>query len=90
MAIEAEDFAPVCETLFAFAMKSPNDLVQAEYPDLKLDFLEVEDEEEIEDTQSGSAQLGAEGQWIASANNETVNQDHAKDDDAVDTPLSAE
>lgn len=94
MGIEAEDFAPVRETLFTLAMKSAKDLVLAEYPDLKLDFLVVEDEEEVEDTQSGTAHLGAEGQKIAPTNEEAIDQDPAKTDeekkdgDEVDIHLS--
>lgn len=96
MAIEADDFAPVRETLFNLAMKQAKESVQAVYPDLKLDFLEVEDEKEVEDPQSGSAHLGAEGQKTASAENEAVDQNPAKDGekspkkkdgDAVDTPF---
>lgn len=62
--IKADDFAPICETLFNIAMKYVKESVQVEYPDLNLDFLVVEYEEEVEDTQSGTAHLGAEGQKI--------------------------
>lgn len=47
------------------AMKSAKESVQAQYPDLKLDFLVVEDDEEVEDTHSGIANQSAEGQKIA-------------------------
>lgn len=73
--VEAEGFTPVRETLFALAMKSPKDLVQAEYPELKLDFLVVEEEEEIEDTQSETANLGAEGQKISTPVGEAVDHE---------------
>lgn len=50
VAKKAEDFAPICETLFTFAMKSARDLVHSEYPELKLDFLMIEQKDEIKDT----------------------------------------
>lgn len=78
MAIEADDFAPIRETLFNLTMKSAKESVQAEYPNLKLDFLAVEDEEEVKDTQSGIANLGIEGQKISSTNEEAVGQGPAK------------
>lgn len=96
MAIEADDFAPVRETLFNLSIKQAKKSVQAVYPDLKLDFLEVEDEKEVEDTQSRSAHLGVKGQKIASVDNKAVDQNPAKDGekspeekygDAVDTPF---
>lgn len=93
MVIKAEDFAPVHDILFTLAMKSAKDSVQTEYPDLKLDFLVVDDDEEVEDTQSGIANLGAEGYKIVPTNEETVDQDYAKKDetkkgrDKVDTQL---
>lgn len=78
VAIEAEDFSPVRETLFTLAVKSVKDLVQVEYPDLKLDFLMVDDNEEVEDTQSETANLGIEGQKIIPTIEETVDQDSEK------------
>lgn len=76
MVIEAEDFAPVRETLFNLAMKLVKESDQAEYPNLKLDFLAVEDDKEVVDTQSGTAHLGTEGQKIVvPANDEAVDQD---------------
>lgn len=81
MVIEAEDFHPVRETLFNLAMKSVKESVQAEYPDLKLDFLAVEGEKEVEDTQSGTVHLGTEGQQIdVPANDEVVDPDPEKDE----------
>lgn len=78
MAVEAEDFAPVCETLFTLTMKSAKDLVHVKYPELKLDFLVVDEEDEIEDTQSETANLGAEGQKIPPLSEEAVDQDPEK------------
>lgn len=62
--MEVEDLTPVCDTLYLLGMKSAKDLIQAEYLDLKLDFLLGEEDIEPEDTQSESANLGAEGQKI--------------------------
>lgn len=78
MAIKADVFAPIRETLFNIAMKSAKELVQAEYPDLNLDFLVVEYEEEVEDTQSETAHLGAKGQKVTQTGDEVVDQDPGK------------
>lgn len=40
------EFEPVCEVLFAMAVKSAKEAVLAKFPDLDLDFLEVEDDKE--------------------------------------------
>lgn len=66
------------------SMKSAKELVHFEYPDLNLDFLKVED------THSGTTNLGAEGQKIAPAKDEAVDQatrDNKDGDGAVDIHL---
>lgn len=65
-AIEAEDFVPVRETLYNLAIKVAKESVQSEYLDLKLNFLVVDDDEEVGDIQSGTMNLGAEGQNFCS------------------------
>lgn len=62
------------ETLFNMAMKSAKESVQAEYPKLKQDFLVVKDDNEVEDTQSETANLGANGKKITPDNDEAIDQ----------------
>lgn len=82
-AIEAEGFAPVRETLFNLALKSTKESVQAEYPELNLDFLVVEEDEGAEDTQSGTTNLGVEGQKTAPINDEAIDQGPAKNEERI-------
>lgn len=92
MAIKTDGFAPVRETIFNLPWSRLKSWSTVVYPDLKLDFLEIEDEdeEEVEDIKSESGHLGAKGQKIASIDNDAVGQDPAKDGDAVDIPLPEE
>lgn len=83
MAIEVEGFTPVRGTLFNLALKSAKELVQAEQPWLDLDFLAIEDDEEVEDTQSGTMNLDAEGQKIALSNDEAVDQTPEMDNEGA-------
>lgn len=83
-AIEAEYFAPIRETLINLTMKSAKYAVQLQYPDLNLDFLKI-DVEEIEDTQSGTTNLGAKGQKITLADDEAINQASKDNNDDAGT-----
>lgn len=61
LAIKTEDFAPIRDTLFNMVVKTTKETIHLQYPDLNLDFLKAEDEE-VENTQSETANLGKEGQ----------------------------
>lgn len=63
-ATEMPELEPVREVPFSMAIKSTKEPVLAKYPELNLDFL-VTKEEEVEETQSETAELGPEGKRAA-------------------------
>lgn len=61
-AIKATCFVPICDSLYSIAAKSVKETVLTKFPNLDLDFVQIERvEDEVEETQTEAPQLGPKG-----------------------------